>query len=219
MSKHVRFFSLFLVVCIGSYSRAHAVLIAGQDFDGGTPTWSFTPDPAAGSFTNSEDVWDIVSSVGTSGNAITMTGNFWGARDVENGDNPRGGDGLLTFSNVNLDGFTNAVLTFDYSAFEYDNGDDIFYTVFFDNVAQPLENLVNGASNLSASGTVTELIPDTVTTVSLVVEIDQNGGGDWAGVDNFAINAVAIPEPSAFLFGGLICGILGTTYSRKQNRR
>jgi hypothetical protein len=27
---------------------------------------------------------------------------------------------------------------------------------------------------------------------------------------------VAVPEPSAFLFGGLVCGVLGVNYARKR---
>ena len=30
------------------------------------------------------------------------------------------------------------------------------------------------------------------------------------------LSAVAVPEPSAFLFGGLICSVLGVNYARKR---
>ena len=32
----------------------------------------------------------------------------------------------------------------------------------------------------------------------------------------FLYGAVAVPEPSAFLFGGLVCGVLGVRYSRQR---
>jgi hypothetical protein len=35
-------------------------------------------------------------------------------------------------------------------------------------------------------------------------------------IDDFFITVTAIPEPSAFLFGGLVCGVIGLRYARRK---
>ena len=46
-----------------------------------------------------------------------------------------------------------------------------------------------------------------------------NANAGFNGSNNLFFNSVtAIPEPSAVLFGGLVCGVLGLSYSRTRNR-
>lgn len=55
-------------------------------------------------------------------------------------------------------------------------------------------------------------------------DVDGTAGvfqiGDFSSLDANTPGAtnVAVPEPSAFLFGTLICGVLGAKYSRKRDR-
>ena len=78
-------------------------------------------------------------------------------------------------------------MTFDYDAFEFDNGDDIEYEVFYDDISQGIVNLINGVGNLSQEGTVIINIPNVVTNVRITVGISQNGDADFAGFDNFRV--------------------------------
>ena len=180
-------------------NAALADLIAVQDFDGGTPVWSFVADPVAGSFTTTSDTWDIVTSVGTGGNAITMSNNFWGARDIENGDNPNGTFGTLTFSDLSVTGLSDISVTFDYSVLGWDAGDDLSYQVVLDGVAQTSVLLIDGVNGggVTAAGTETINVANGTNTVGLIIRMEQNGGGDWGGIDNVTLNATAVPEPAS----------------------
>lgn len=168
--------------------------IAEQDFDSNT-SWSYTSDPAAGSFTLSSDIWEVASSV----SGLTMDANFWSYRDINNADNPRGSDGLLIFTDVSVAGYIDLQLAFDYSVFGHDNTDDVFYTLVIDGDDQAEIQIVDGANNLTTSGTLTSTlgaIPDGSSTVGLKIRIRQNGGGDYGGIDNVKlIGTEGMPTP------------------------
>lgn len=159
--------------------------LAIQDFSGGTPLWNNTTDPAPfDASCASGDVWNNVASLN---NINTLDGNFWGVQDL-NAPCGTADFGTLTFPNVTIPtGYTGTVLSFDYDVFEYDNGDEVKYEVFIGGVSQGEVILVDGASNLSANGTVTIPIPDGSTTVSIIISVKQNGGGDYAGFDNIQV--------------------------------
>tara|TARA_R110002124_G_scaffold138576_6_gene302098 strand:+ start:29684 stop:30481 length:798 start_codon:yes stop_codon:yes gene_type:complete len=160
--------------------------IAAQDFDSNL-TWSYTLSPGQYNVTN--DIWMIGTDLGT-GNTTAIdivNDNFLACRDL---DNIVGGGNFfheIAFVNVDLTGFTNCRMTFDYDAFEFDNGDDIEYEVFYDDISQGVVNLVNGVGNLSQEGTVIINIPNVVTNVRITVGISQNGDADFAGFDNFRV--------------------------------
>jgi len=158
--------------------------IASQDFDSNT-TWTYNSTPA---FYNVappvDDIWDIVSSLP---NISLLNGNFLGCRDL---NNPNGGGNFLhsiIFNNVNVTAYTNVQVTFDYDVFGYDNGDDVFYELFLDNISQGNVQLINGVTNLNDNGTVVLNVPGGTTNVRLTVSIIQNGDDDTAGFDNFKI--------------------------------
>lgn len=52
--------------------------------------------------------------------------------------------------------------------------------------------------------------------LTLTISADTNSGAESIFVDN--IRFEAIPEPSAFLFGGLVCSVFGVNYTRKQRQ-
>jgi len=93
----------------------------------------------------------------------------------------------ISFVNVDVSAISNVRLAFDYDVFEFDAGDDVQYEVFHDDIGQGIVNLVNGAGNLNAQGTVTITVPNTVTNVRITMGIRQNGDGDYAGFDNFRV--------------------------------
>ncbi len=134
------------------------------------------------------DIWDIVTTLGPGTTEIDLvTGFFLGCRDL---DNPITGTNFLheiAFVNVNISSITNVRLAFDFDVFEFDNGDDVQYEVFHDNISQGVVNLVNGTGDLTVEGTVTVNIPNSVTNVRLTLGISQNGDADFAGFDNFRI--------------------------------
>lgn len=171
--------------------------IAKQSFEGlGSDNWSYTPNPVAGSFTSSGDEWDVLTSLGSLSSVPTDGTNFFGGVDINNGDNPNGSFGILTFGSVSVAGFTSVSIQFDYEVDGFDTGDDIDYVVSIDGVPQTSVKLVDGVSNFNANGTETINIPDGSSNVSIEVTITQNGT-DYVGVDNFKVTGIsgsATPE-------------------------
>jgi hypothetical protein len=43
-----------------------------------------------------------------------------------------------------------------------------------------------------------------------------SGADHGLAIDDLAISVIAIPEPSALLFGGLVCGVVGLKYARRR---
>ena len=164
-----------------------AVTLAIQDFDTNI-NWNYSVTPAVYNIPAAFDIWDIVTEMGTGSSVIDIVDdNYLGCRDL---NNPNGGGNFfheIAFVNVNISSIINARVSFDYDVFEYDNGDDVQYQVFFDNVGQGIVTLVNGSGNLSMEGTEVINVPNSVTNVRLTLGIQQNGNDDFSGFDNFRV--------------------------------
>lgn len=159
-----------------------------QNFDLNT-SWGYSSDVPF--FDNGTDGFYGVTSSANGGfsNIVTLTNNFLGVNDLDDeGNNGTTGFATIQFNTINIAAATNGVdLSFDYEFFEFDNGDDAFYTVSIDGVPQTEVQLINGMADLSISGSVTVTIPAGSSTVGLSLRIRQDGAGDYAGFDNFAI--------------------------------
>jgi len=155
--------------------------IATQDFDSNL-TWTYSVSPTF--YNTSNDIWDTVSTLQ---NITGFTGDFLGCRDL---DNPNGGGNIIheiTFDNIDVSAFTNVQVVFTYDVYEFDNGDDVFYELFLDDVGQGSVQLINGNSDYSENGTIVLNVPSSTTNVRLTLGVDQNGDDDTAGFDNFRI--------------------------------
>lgn len=162
-----------------------AQTLAFQDFDTNL-SWNYTVTPAF--YNTAGDIWDTVASLGSGTSAIDLvSGYFLGCRDL---NNPNGGGNFfheIAFVNVAVSGVVNARIAFDYDVFEFDNGDDVRYELFYDDVGQGQVVLINGAGDYSEEGTLILNIPGSVTNVRLTLGIIQNGDADFAGFDNFRV--------------------------------
>jgi len=155
--------------------------IATQDFDL-NQTWTYTVNPSFYNIGN--DIWDIVNTLP---DIIGFPGNFLGCRDL---DNANGGGNFIheiALNNINVSAYTNVQVTFDYDIHEFDNGDDVYYELFLDNVGQGVTLFIEGSSNYSESGTKVLNVPEGTINVRLTLGIDQNGDDDTGGFDNFRI--------------------------------
>lgn len=167
--------------------------IAIQSFETSGDTW--TPitlsTPAC---TNGSDIWDYSTSIGSI--SPSHLNQFWGIRDL-NGN--CGGSGFETISlpDVDISLYTGVTFSFDYNVVGFDNGDDLKYQLFYDNIAQSEVVIVNGSSNYSTSGWVTETvnIPNTVSNVRVVLSAKQNGGSDYGGFDNIKLEGTSSCTP------------------------
>lgn len=173
---------------IYSLSTTPTILVQ-QDFDSAL-SWNYTNSPSFYAVGN--DIFDRTTDLGsgdTSG-INNVNDNFIAYRDL---DNPNGGgnfDHELQFANVDVSSLSNPRISFDWDVFEFDNGDDLSYEVFFDDVGQGVVPLFSGASTgsgISGQGTEIVIIPPSVTLARITVLVNQNGDADFAAVDNFVI--------------------------------
>ena len=173
-----------------SLTKLSAQTIAVQSFEPGGDTWiPVTLSTAA--CTNGSDRWDFSTSLSSiTPNHLTQ---FWGIQDL-NG-NCGGASETISLPNVDVSVCTSASFAFDYYIIGYDNTDDITYELFYDNVGQGAVSLTPGASPFNTGGwsTVTVAIPGTVTNVSVIITVTQNGGSDYAGIDNINITGTGCP--------------------------
>ena len=159
-----------------------------QNFDLNS-SWGYSSDVAF--FDNGIDGYYGITNASNGGfsNLTTLTNDFLGIMDLDDeGMNGTSGFAIITFNTIDVSGANaGSVLSFNYEFFEFDIGDDAYYTVTIDGIPQTEVQLINGLSNLSLSGNVSVPIPPGTGTVGLSLRIRQDGAGDYAGFDSFAI--------------------------------
>ncbi|WP_075343957.1 lamin tail domain-containing protein [Tenacibaculum agarivorans] len=173
---------LFLMSIFTTFSNYSQTTLKFQDFEGGTDDWTNTINPTT--YNTSGDVWANVSSLG--GNVTTSQNgsSFWGMRDL---NNPNGGgnfDHTITFDNVDISSSNGVSISFYYITDGYDSADNLSVEIFHDDVSQGEVNL---DKNTDAWTEFTASVPDAVNNVRLTIIARQDGGSDYAGVDNFKI--------------------------------
>ena len=191
MKKYI--LSIYLLSSLFSTSLYSQTTIAKQGFETSGDTW--TPltlsTPAC---TNGADIWDYRTFLNTI--SPSEGSSFWGIADL-NGN--CGGSGFETISlpNVDISAYSSVTFSFDYNVFEFDNGDDLKYELFYDNVSQGEVVVIDGSSNLSTGGWITETVAinSSVTNVSVVLSAKQNGGGDYGGFDNVKLEGISCTSP------------------------
>ena len=184
------FLTLILTLFISGLSFGQTTL-AAQDFEGATSDdWSYSESPA--SYNVSSDTWAVVSSVGSISSAQNES-SFWGMRDLENGNGGTADEHTLTFPNKSVSGETNTLLSFYYYTDGFDSTDYIQVEYFFDDVSQGKEDL---NKNTDAWTYLSKVVPDGTTNVSFVIIAKQNGGSDYAGIDNVLLQSGASVSPS-----------------------
>ena len=164
-----------------------------QDFESAGDNWNYTLNPAT--YDVSGDVWAERASL----SAITPSSGsvFWGMRDLNNSNGGGAFDHTITMDPVNITAYTGVVITFDYYTIGYDATDYINYEVFEDGVGQGTVTL---NASTGAWTTVTYNVANTVSSVYIVFSAFQNGGSDYAGIDNIDIAGTSsgpCSEPSA----------------------
>lgn len=192
--------SIYSLTVLAAVSVLHGAVIATQDFDSATD-WEPSYNPAIGSFTSTNDTWDVVTSLST---LSVGDENFLGARDVKN-DNNKSGKVTLTLLGIDTSAHGNISISFDYETIKFDASDNVVYAVVIDDVEQTTVPLMAGDGVSNVMSTKTIMIAGTPSKVGLKVTITQDGGSDYAGLDNFVLEGdlIAVPEPSTALLSGL----------------
>jgi len=165
-----------------------------QNFDLNT-TWGYSSDVPF--WDNGPQGFFGITNATNGGfsNIGTLTNNFLGILDLNDTEDGNGtaGDATITFTTIDVSGAAAGVtISFSYDFFEYDGGDDAYYTLIIDGAPQTEQTLIAGmntGNGVSLSGTISEFIPAGTLTVSLALRISQNGQADFAGFDNFSLVA------------------------------
>ncbi|GAK91054.1 hypothetical protein JCM19297_2499 [Nonlabens ulvanivorans] len=193
-----------------SYDVADPVVtnfIAIQNFDNSAPLWSYT---------NSLAFFDNGFSDG-SGNGfygplnindaspisnVNFAGNIFAENDLN--DTPGGTSGFasMTFEDVDVTGFVDVQISFDYDIRGYNaNNDDAKYEVFIDGLSAGEVFLLDGNGSADdANGSVIVNVPDGSNNVSLVVSVRNNGNTGYSGFDNFIVNGTS--PSTEYVFDG-----------------
>lgn len=172
-----------------------------QNFDLNT-SWGYSSDIPF--FDNGTDGFYGITTNSTNGFNVltTLTNNFLGILDLQDdndggngGNNGTAGYATITFDTVNTSSSSSGLtLSFDYEFYEYDSGDNCYYTLVIDGIDQPEITLIEGVNGggpsgngISLNGSVSQNIPSGTTSISMRIRLKQNGQGDYAGFDNFSI--------------------------------
>ncbi|MDO1501792.1 T9SS type A sorting domain-containing protein [Winogradskyella maritima] len=187
--KKLYFLLFTILISVASFGQT---TLAAQDFEGASgDTWTFIETP--GTYNVSGDVWANVTSVGTITNPQNGT-NFWGMQDLENTNGGGAFDHTLAFSNVNVSGQTNILLTFYFQTVGFDSTDTIRVEFFFDDVSQGEESMAKDTGG--AWSLFSKVVPDGTSSVRFTILARQNGGSDYAGIDNILLESGAVTDPS-----------------------
>ncbi len=182
---------------------AGPVVLAIQDFDGTTPEWTYTTSiPFFGNSSEFDDFYGIIDIADASPiDNPDFSNNILGENDLENNNGGTADFATITFDDIDIDGFENVTLSFDWDIVGYNAAnDDAKYEVFYDGIGQNEVFLVDGgADNETNQGFVSIGIPDNVSIVGLEVSIRNNGGSGYSGFDNFKITGIA-PNPVNYTF-------------------
>ncbi|GGH77781.1 DUF5689 domain-containing protein [Phaeocystidibacter marisrubri] len=153
--------------------------LVSQSFEG-SDSWTYSISPAT--YNTSGDVWATVSSL--SSISPSAGSSFWGIQDL---NNPNGGGAFvhtMDFDVVDISGISNVYLEFDYSTIGFDGPDSIGYVIETNNGTTwgPLSQLDKNTGG--SWSTVSHKLPAGTQYVRLRILAAQDGGGDYAGIDN-----------------------------------
>lgn len=198
----LKYFSV-LVIFIFTLSNYAQTTIARQSFETSDDTWdvTFSTPPC----TIGSDSWNYNSTLK---DIIPSDGDqFWGIQDL-NGDCGSSDFETISLENIDISTFRNTTVSIDYNVFGFDNGDDIKYELFFDEISQGEIILVEGSSNFTTEGWQTEtiIIPNNISSVRLIISIKQNGQDDYAGIDNIKLTGYPLVPCSELMITEYIEG-------------
>ena len=160
------------------------------------------------------DVWAAVSAVGPINEASEGT-VFWGMQDLDNNENS--GYHTLTFGPYDVSSFGGGTFSFDYFTIGYDASDKIGFALLLDDTNLPNLDVTDAALTMLNGDTVGEWTNQSgsfgasVTSVTLVIAATQNGGSDYAGVDNFLLTCDNCEAPTVTSCGAGATLTLPTT--------
>ncbi len=182
VSNTVNITTLEASVIVGMYFQG----FEGTDND----TWNYILTTPICS--NSNDIWDVVSNVGSISAANTDT-YFFGVQDLDGNCGSSTGE-TISFESVDLSNYSDITLSFSINIVGYDvsNGDTISYEIFYDGVSQG-EVTITDSSPYSTTDweEISVSVPDNVVLLRMDINVVQNGGSDYAGIDDVKLKGTS----------------------------
>ncbi|MDT0293832.1 T9SS type A sorting domain-containing protein [Mesonia ostreae] len=176
---------LFAFLFSVSLSWGQIINIKNQSFENSGNNWNYSVNPD--SYNISGDVWDIVASL--SSISPNEGSKFWGMQDLDNNNGGGSFAHTLTFSNENISAYSDVELSFFYHTIGYDSTDSLSYELVIDNVSQGEVLLPKDDSGTISINISTDY--PSANEVGIIISAKQNGGSDYAGVDNFQLNGIS----------------------------
>ncbi|WP_442265452.1 lamin tail domain-containing protein [Tenacibaculum sp. ZS6-P6] len=187
------YFFIYLILFITPLISNSQTTVKFQSFESGSDDWNYTITPAT--YNISGDVWALVSSLGGSVNGPQDGSIFWGMRDLDNTNGGGSFNHTIAFDNVDISSSTGVNISFYYITDGFDSTDNISVEIFHDDVSQGVTDL---NKNTDTWTEFTASVPDTVNNVRVTIIASQNGGTDYAGVDNFRITEASTNPSVSF---------------------
>jgi hypothetical protein len=170
-------------------------IIVQQDFDSTTPEWNYTNDVPFFDNTWGTAFYGTISSSAISPlNNSSFSGNILGENDLQNTPDGTTGVATLSFENINISGYTNVQLSFDYQFVDYNaNDDEGSYEIFENETGQGLVFLADGSTSALENTSGSETIPITtgINEISLNYILENDGASGFSGLDNVILTGLA----------------------------
>ncbi|MFN2260806.1 MAG: beta strand repeat-containing protein [Psychroflexus sp.] len=169
------------------------LFIAVQNFDNATPEWNYSNninffDDSWGSGYFGIINFDNASPLDFSG----FENNILGENDL---DSPNGTSNFaeLEFENINISGYENVNLSFDWQAIGYNTGSDYLkYELIYDGQNQGEVFMFDGGqTGENGSGTVSVNVPNSVNQIGFRYIISSNGVTGYSGLDNVELSGTS----------------------------
>ncbi|MDN5354751.1 MAG: hypothetical protein PWQ09_1507 [Candidatus Cloacimonadota bacterium] len=192
MFKKRGFLVLFLIFSVSMVWGQTTIKFCG--FEDSGDTWNYS-----NAHTAKWGSWGIKTSLGS---IKPYEGSyFWGMNDLDTFS-----DTYLEFDNVDISSYNDVVISFYWTDNAFDDGDDMFYSLSYDNGStwETEVKFLDGGSGAHSWTEQTIYISDSENQVALRIKAYQNGGADNAGWDNFKVTGTSStpdPEPSNYPTG------------------
>jgi hypothetical protein len=167
--------------------------IAFQSFDEGFYGWNFTTNPAA--YIDGTDRWQPATNLANNVEQSADGTLFWGMDHQTNASFH-----TLRFEPVDVSGYTNVQLSFQYWTDDYEASDVLRYSVMYD-LGSTWNGYVTNSRDTDAWTPITVDVPSTAVVVRLSLESKQ--AADYAGWDAVRLTGIAAANISVLGTNGV----------------
>lgn len=163
--------------------------------------WGYTLNPGTYNtegdlvISGSDDVWGVIEEFTGNINTPSEGNLFFGGQDLKNLNGGGSFYHTITLDAIDVSGFSDMILSFDYYNKGYDSSDHAKYEVLLDNTSAFADNTANdnsvGGTDLAKNNllwtTINTVIPNGTSFVRIRIKAKQDGSADFIGIDNIKL--------------------------------